>query len=442
MSTNCPPVSKSPSMSRRLRPLSITCVIPTSRGFPGRAGTPRKPSLNSGIELLQLLPGPVLHLAVERAAVGVDSHDQRAEVLHTELPEALGHELLPGDLLDLLDLRRLERRGAADDGEVDHPEPLHRLDRLVGEAALAADRADAVLRAQPLGEAHHSRARRRADADLLVATGADLADVRRRVQEERAGEIDRRLHALVEDPDLGAVADPDDVPLHDHLVAGAQLLDLGGVGDRERDLVGRHQPPPSPAPPAPRGAEAALRAMSWPVRARTPPPRVGKPPAALDGDTTSAARRVLCRFVNISPTGGCAGRSAVMSRLPVVLDGAVRGDVRRRAPRRPALVVHRDRVQGHVRVGVLDVALEHGHVAAEPHWADARLVEELEELVLELRDERVGIARADRARDRLLREVHGVVGRAAEPDPDDPGWARLAARVDDRVEHEALDPGD
>src|SRR5262245_37109427 len=153
MSTNSPAVSNRPSMSRRLRPLSMTCVIPTSRGFPGRAGTPRKPSLNSGIELLQLCPGPVLHLAVERAAVRVDPHDQRAEVLDAELPEALGHQLLPGDLLDLLDLGRLERGRPADDREVDHPEPLHRLDRLVGEPALAADRAHPVLRAEAVREA-------------------------------------------------------------------------------------------------------------------------------------------------------------------------------------------------------------------------------------------------------------------------------------------------
>src|SRR6476659_2563047 len=110
MSTNCHAVSKSPSMSRRFRPLSMTWVIPTSRGLPGRAGTPRKPSLNSGIELLQLRPGPGLHVAVQGDAVGIDADDQRAEVLDAELPEALGHELLPGDLLDLLDLGRLERR--------------------------------------------------------------------------------------------------------------------------------------------------------------------------------------------------------------------------------------------------------------------------------------------------------------------------------------------
>ena len=187
------------------------------------------------------LRAAVLDVAVERAAVGVDADGQRAEVLHPELPEALGHELLPGDLLDLLDLRRLERGGAADDREVDHPEPLHRIDRLVREPALAADRAHPVLGAETLGEAHHARARRRPDADLLVAPRPELADAGRRVQEERAREVHRRLHPLVEDPDLGAVADADDVPLDDDLVADAELQDLLGIGEGERDLVDGHQ---------------------------------------------------------------------------------------------------------------------------------------------------------------------------------------------------------
>src|SRR6476661_3727760 len=108
MSTNSPPTSNIPSMSRRLRPLSITWVRPTSRGLPGRSGRSRKPSLKPGIELLQLLLGPRLHVVVERVAVRVDADGERAEVLDTELPEALGHQLLPHDVLDLLDLRRLE----------------------------------------------------------------------------------------------------------------------------------------------------------------------------------------------------------------------------------------------------------------------------------------------------------------------------------------------
>src|SRR5919108_5048960 len=173
MSTNWPAVSKRPSMSRRFRPLSMTWVRPSTRGFPGRCGRSRKPSLKSGIELLQLLLRRRLDVVVERVAVRVDPDRERAEVLDAELPQALRHQLLPGDLLDLLDLRRLERRRAADDREVDHRVLTHRLDRLVREAALPADRPDAVLRPERLGEAHHAGARRRADAELLVLAVAD-----------------------------------------------------------------------------------------------------------------------------------------------------------------------------------------------------------------------------------------------------------------------------
>src|SRR5437667_5244203 len=128
-------------MSRRWRPLSMACVRPAWRGFGERAGTSSQPSvwLETGIELLQLLLGCGLDVVVERVAVRVDADRERAEVLDAELPEALGHELLPGDLLDLLDLGRLERGRAADDREVDHAEPVHGRDRLIGEAALAAD---------------------------------------------------------------------------------------------------------------------------------------------------------------------------------------------------------------------------------------------------------------------------------------------------------------
>src|SRR6478752_8979835 len=49
MSTKAPAVSKSPSISRRLRPLSMTCVSPELRGLPGRSGSPRNPSSMPGI---------------------------------------------------------------------------------------------------------------------------------------------------------------------------------------------------------------------------------------------------------------------------------------------------------------------------------------------------------------------------------------------------------
>src|SRR5579864_7600653 len=205
MSMWSPATSRTSSHARGPRPLSRTCVRPPSRLMPRS---------KAGIELLQLLRRGCLDVVVERVAVRVDADGERPEVLDAELPQALGHELLPRDLFDLLDLRGLERSGAADDGEVDHPELVHRLDRLVGKAALAADRAHAVLRAQRLGEAHHARARRRADADLLVFAVGELSHARRGVQEERAGQVHRRLDPLVEDADLRAIADADDVALH------------------------------------------------------------------------------------------------------------------------------------------------------------------------------------------------------------------------------------
>src|SRR5216117_2351440 len=144
-------------MSRRFRPLSMTCVSPSLRGLPGRCGKSKKPSLKPCKYALQSFWRFGLHVVVERVAVRVDADGERAEVLDAELPQALRHQLLPRDLLDLLDLRGLERSRAADDREVDHAVLAHRLDRLVREAALAADRAHAVLRAERLGEAHHAR---------------------------------------------------------------------------------------------------------------------------------------------------------------------------------------------------------------------------------------------------------------------------------------------
>src|SRR5947207_1228885 len=193
-----PLVSSTSSQARGPRHLSSTCVRPPSR---------LRPRSKPGIELFQLLLRGGLHVVVERVAVCVDADGQWAEVLDPKLPEALGHQLLPGNLLDLLDLRGLERRRAADDCEIDHAEPAHRLDSLVRETAFAADRADAVLRAQRLGEADHPRRGRRADADGVVAAVLALADARRRVEQERAPKVHRRLDALVDDPDLRPVAE-------------------------------------------------------------------------------------------------------------------------------------------------------------------------------------------------------------------------------------------
>src|ERR671918_1318666 len=172
-----------PSISRRLSPLSITWVSPRSRGLRERAGRSRNPSEPSN-EVLQSLLRVFLHVVEERVAVGVDADPERAEVLDAELPEALGHELLPGDLLDLLDLGRLERRGPTDEREIDHPVTAHGLDDVVRQAALAGDGAHTVIAAERFGEARHPPAGRGADGDLLVAAGTDLAHARRRVQKQ------------------------------------------------------------------------------------------------------------------------------------------------------------------------------------------------------------------------------------------------------------------
>src|SRR5262245_34673904 len=104
--------------------------------------------------------------------------------------------------------------------------------------------------------------------------------------------------------------------------------------------------------------------------------------------TTSSPARSL-RISASSLIGNVTSCVAIALRLPVEVDGAVRLHVRGRAARGPALVVDGDRVEGHVRVRVLDVAVEDGDVAAEAHRADPGLVQQLEELLLELRDDRI-----------------------------------------------------
>src|SRR5207244_12672628 len=125
--------------------------------------------------------------------------------------------------------------------------------------------AHAVLRAERLGESHYAGARRRADADLLVLALGELPHARRGVEQERAAQVHRRLDALVEDADLRAVADADDVALHDHLVAGTELEDLLFVRDRERQLVDGHHASRSKSvvPSAAMCAVARRAAQHW-----------------------------------------------------------------------------------------------------------------------------------------------------------------------------------
>src|SRR5919109_2126055 len=218
----------------------------------------------SGKDPLQALVGRLVDVVEERVAVRVDPDPERPEVLDPELPEALRHELLPVDLLDRLDLGRLERSGAADDREIDHSVLAHRLDRLVGQAALPGDRADAVIPAEPLGEANHAGARGRADAERVVAAVVALADIRRRMEQEPAAKVQRRLDALVEDPNVRAVPDPDDVAVDRNEIAGAELANVL-FGRGEGEPVFRHHASRSKSvvPSAATCAVARRAAQHW-----------------------------------------------------------------------------------------------------------------------------------------------------------------------------------
>src|SRR5215210_1021186 len=101
-------------------------------------------------------------------------------------------------------------------------------------------------------------------------------------------------------------------------------------------------------------------------------------------------------------------------QLVRIRDVPVRVDDRARALAAPALHVDGDRELADVRVGPLDVDGHGGGDAAQTLGADAGLVDEVEQLGFELRDERVGVVRADLAEAAgLLGHRGGEVARAA-----------------------------
>src|SRR5438309_6865289 len=77
------------------------------------------------------------------------------------------------------------------------------------------------------------------------------------------------------------------------------------------------------------------------------------------------------------------------------LDPPVGVDPRRRPPRRETEAVHPNGQPAGVRVGDLDVRGHDQRRAGEPHRADADVVAERRELLLEGRDRRVGVPAAD-----------------------------------------------
>src|ERR1043166_7425847 len=90
-----------------------------------------------------------------------------------------------------------------------------------------------------------------------------------------------------------------------------------------------------------------------------------------------------------------------------------------------------------VRVGPFDVHGQGGGCAAKALRADAGLVDLVEKLTFERGYVGVRVGRPDLAEGAgFFRKLHGHVRRAAEPDTDDHGRARLRARFENALRSE------
>src|SRR2546425_110381 len=205
------------------------------------------------------------------------------------------------------------------------------------------------------------------------------------------------------------------------------------------------------------GAVSPVRLGGWPAtgttRLRSPcpfrRPRSAPPPAPPGPVPTSPSPPP-------APPPPPPSRTVSSHALTAVVVGDPQGvgpklappvgvDPRRRPPRRETEAVHPDGQPAGVRVGDLDVRGHDQRRAGEPHRADADVVAERRELLLEGRDRRVGVPAADDPQaGRFLAQTHARVLRAAEAEPDDRRLAREAALAElhQRVDEEPLDAGD
>src|SRR5437879_12669457 len=86
-----------------------------------------------------------LHFRVKTAAVAVHRYQQRAEVPNAKLPQRFGIEVIEVHVFDSLDPGRLQRRGAADDGEVGAAQIAEGSEGFFAQAALADQEPQAAL---------------------------------------------------------------------------------------------------------------------------------------------------------------------------------------------------------------------------------------------------------------------------------------------------------
>src|ERR1041385_4893670 len=170
------------------------------------------------------------HLRIEAATVTVHGDDERAETVDAKLPQRFRVEVVEVDVLDGFDPGGLERRGAADDGEVHAAHFAEGIRRVFPQAALADDDPHPVFAHQRPGEALHAVARGGADAERLVARGISrarlhLAHIGRGMDYRVAGEVEPGFAAAIEHVNLGRVADAEERATERDSVVHPELAD-------------------------------------------------------------------------------------------------------------------------------------------------------------------------------------------------------------------------
>ena len=176
--------------------------------------------------------------------MAVHCDQQRAEFFDAKFPQRLGVQVVEIDVLDLLDPCRLQRRSAANNGEIHATDVLERGLRCGKQPAFTYHDAHAVLLHQRAREALHARAGRGAYADRLV-TGrmrhglAHPPDVGCGMDHRVALEVEARRAATVEHVDERRITDAEK-----RLVQRDGIVDLQfahvGFGHRHVEIVVGH----------------------------------------------------------------------------------------------------------------------------------------------------------------------------------------------------------
>lgn len=146
-------------------------------------------------------------LGVKISAMGVDGYGKRSEIFDPKTPNAFGHEVLPVDAFNRLNLGCFQSCSTSYDGKVACAKLLHRPYAIFQEPAFANNSPYSITFEKTRSETIHSRTCGCTDADGKIAVSL-LLDVRRGVQANGPLKVYRRFNTLVENPDLCRVPNP------------------------------------------------------------------------------------------------------------------------------------------------------------------------------------------------------------------------------------------